>query len=148
MKHFLMLAFMLALFLIPAQASAQACGECVGCYDEELGWGHEFTRGGSLKHQGNLNHACGGQNGCNSHPYCLEPDPDAPLSEMVALQTLLYSFDSLTGDQLGEIVAATNGKVFFNSERGALQRLDCDRVGVSGHFPLSTAQLLAFTKPE
>lgn len=58
---------------------------------------------------------------------------------------LLAEYQSLQGEQLYRIVRRWQGRVYYNSERRAIQQLDCDdRSTVVRHLPLTTEQQMGY----
>lgn len=58
---------------------------------------------------------------------------------------LLADHESLKGEQLLGVIRRSRGLVYYNSKRGAIQRLDCaDRSRVVMHLPLTPEQQSGF----
>ena len=139
-RRILLILWGLLVGVQPTRVAAQYCtGMCFApCWDYELGWGHRYDSGGN-DDEGFLPHGCGGWPDCHDHPPCWR-----------RLQSLLpdgslEGYRSLTGEELFSIAEGSEGIVYLNLARRAVQVRECtDPAGVAVTLPLSGMQLAGF----
>lgn len=143
------IALLMGILGSPDGAASQVCeGSCEVCG----GGGHSYGVSGE-KAKGYTYHSCGNGSACgggiNVHNAC---DGDATLPGYIQRQLDaqdLLRYESLSGLRLRAIVALSDGRLYLNVERGAIQQFDCKEKGlVVAHLPLSPQQLEEFQLAE
>ena len=132
----------------PLEAQGTCAGSCTTC----SGGGHSYGTAGEAA-MGLDYHGCGGAtecgNGANLHNAC---DGDASLPEYMQMlidSGKLLDHQTLTGQELYEIVARSDGRVFINWERGAVQQRACDDPeSIIAHRPLAAEQIAGYQMAE
>lgn len=128
----------------PSTARAQACwASCEVC----TGAGHKYGATGSNSHKGNEAHDCGNAPVCgqgyNVHDPCDGGEMNNAGDAIRRLRDAhdLLNHQWLTGSQIRDIVARSDGRLYVNPDRRSIQQRDCnDRQLVVVNLPLNQGQ--------